>query len=400
MKRLIIFTSLLFLCCATTFAQQSKSDPSKEFRPNWSINLQGGAAYTIGEAPFGELISPAAQLSGTYNFHHAMGIRVGLSGWEGKGSIVLTDQIYRYNLVQLNADFRLDPLSLFAGFKHDRIVSPYIFAGIGGAFGFNNQTSKYMPEYGNVLAFNWDKTFFIVGRAGAGVDFRVGKNFAIGVEANANLYPEKFNSKGVKDKPNPDFQYNALLGVKYSFGGNTRPSAAYASKIAAEEAARAAERAAAERAEAERLAAEKAAKEAAEKAEAEKRAAEKAAAEKAEAERLAAERASLAAENSVNIFFSFNSSTITRTEAAKLTKLAEWMKAHPDFVVDVVGYADKGTGTATANMTVSEKRSRVVRDRLISLGVDADRINTTYKGDTEQPFAENDKNRAIICTLK
>ena len=129
-------------------------------------------------------------------------------------------------------------------------------------------------------------------------------------------------------------------------------------------------------------------------------AAEKAAAEKAEAERLAAERASLAAENSVNIFFSFNSSTITRTEAAKLTKLAEWMKAHPDFVVDVVGYADKGTGTATANMTVSEKRSRVVRDRLISLGVDADRINTTYKGDTEQPFAENDKNRAIICTLK
>lgn len=35
---------------------------------------------------------------------------------------------------------------------------------------------------------------------------------------------------------------------------------------------------------------------------------------------------------------------------------------------------------------------------IIKSGIDADRITTDSKGDTEQPFEENDKNRCVIIT--
>ena len=51
-------------------------------------------------------------------------------------------------------------------------------------------------------------------------------------------------------------------------------------------------------------------------------------------------------------------------------------------------------------MNVSKARVESVQKKLIKLGLPADRITSNYYGDTEQPFAENDKNRAIICTVK
>ena len=400
MKRFFMTVVAVLMLGSVAFAQQSKSDEKVEFRPHWGWRLHGGASYTVGEASFERLISPAAQLSATYNFHHAMGVRVGLGGWQGKGTVVVTDEIYNFNFLQLNADYVLDLANLFGGFKHDRIWTPYVFAGIGGAYGFDNkQASKYLDEHASVLANYWEKAPFFVVRAGAGVDFWITDKFALGVEVNGNGYSDKFNSKAAVDGFNPDFQFNAFLGASFRFGGNTAPSKAYAAKVEAEEAARAAAEAAA-KAEAERLAAEKAA---AEKAEAERLAAEKAAAEKAAAEaaaRAAAERARICAENSQDLFFTIGSSTIRKSEEQKLVKLVEFLLANPDYSVEVAGYADKNTGNAKVNMNVSKARVESVQKKLIKLGLPADRITSNYYGDTEQPFAENDKNRAIICTVK
>ena len=401
MKQLLITVMTLLVMSNVVSAQQSRSDEKLEFRPNWGLKVQGGASFTIGEADFSKLLSPAAQLSATYNFHHAMGVRFGFSGWEGKGTVVVTDEMYSFRFLQLNADYVLDLASLFGGFKHDRIWTPYVFAGIGGAYGFDNkEAGKYVAEFGDVVSRYWETAPFFVVRAGLGVDFWVAKNVALGLEANANGYSDKFNSKGAVSGFNPDFQFNALLGLKFRFGGNTRPSKAYADKVAAEEAAAAAEaaRLAAEKAEAERLAAEKAEAEriAREKAEAERLAAEKAAAEAA----AAAQRAALAAENSDNIFFTIGSFYIRKAEDAKLVKLAEFMKEHTDFNVAIVGYADKATGSPAVNMAISKKRADVVVKRLVALGVDESRISVDCKGDTEQPFEKNDMNRVIICTLQ
>ena len=80
--------------------------------------------------------------------------------------------------------------------------------------------------------------------------------------------------------------------------------------------------------------------------------------------------------------------------------LAEWLNANPDFSVELVGYADKGTGTAEINQKISAKRAEVVKSRLLKLGVPAEKMTTDHKGDTVQPFAENDKNRVVISTVK
>lgn len=399
-KQLTTLIAALAICFNVASAQQSKSDETVEFRPHWGWRLHGGASYTMGEAPFQDLLSPAAQLSATYYFHHAMGVRIGLGGWQGKGSVVVKEGIYRYHFVQLNADYVLDLANLIGGFKHDRIWTPYVFAGIGGAYGFNNkEAGAYLPEFTTVLSKHWESTPFFVVRAGAGADFWITEKFALGLEANANAYGDKFNSKAATEGFNPDFQFNAFLGMKFRFGGNTAPSKAYAAKLEAEEAARAAAEAAA-KAEAERLAAEKAA---AEKAAAEKAAAEKAAAEKAAAEaaaRAAAERARICAENSTNIFFTIGSSTVRKAEMDKINKLVEFLMANPDYTVEIVGYADKLTGSAKVNMNVSKYRVESVQKILVKLGVPADRISSKYLGDTEQPFSENDLNRVIVCTVK
>ena len=372
--------ALLVLGGVASAQQQSKSDETVEFRPHWGVKVQGGGAYTLGESSFADLLSPAAQVSATYNFHPFMGVRFGLSGWQGKGNLVAVDQIYKFRFAQLHADFVLDLANLIGGFKHDRVWTPYVFAGLAGAYGFDNYAvGEYIPDYKAALGRYWNLRPFFAVRAGAGMDFWVAKNVALGLEVNADGYGEAFNSKLSTPKANPDYNFNALLGVKVRFGGNTRPSKAYADKVAAEEAAAAAEaaRLAAEKAEAERLAAEKAAAEAA-----------------------AAQRAALAAEHSDNIFFTIGSFYIRKIEDAKLVKLAEFMKEHTDYTVAVVGYADKATGSPAVNMAISKKRADVVVKRLVALGVEEGRISVECKGDTEQPFEKNDMNRVIICTLQ
>ena len=395
MKRLTMIAASLLLLGGVASAQQSKTDETLEFRPHWSLNVQGGVAHTRGESSFSTLLSPAAQLSATYRFHHAMGVRFGFGGWQGKGAAFLANDaaynVYAFQFAQLNADYILDLAGVFGGFNHKRVVSPYLLAGVGAGYGFNN---KQAAAYKEVLEYYWDNKFFApVGRAGLGIDFRLGECVSLGIEGNTNILTDKFNSKKAE---NVDWQFNVLAGLSFRFGKNTRPSVAYAEKVAAEAAAAAAAEAAA-RAEAERLAAEKAA---AEKAAAEKAAREKAEAERLAAERAAAERAAKAAENSDNVFFTIGSTYIRKAEGEKLVKLADWMKANPDFNVSLVGYADKETGTAKGNEKLSANRAKVVKERLVQLGVDEARIMTAYKGDTVQPFAENAKNRVVICTLE
>ena len=399
MKQLTLIAVALLVFCGVASAQQSKSDETLEFRPHWSLNLQAGAAYTIGELEFSKFISPAAQVSAAYNFHHAMGVRFGLSGWEGKGAVVVTDQTYKFNFLQLNADYVLDLANLFGGFKHNRAVSPYAFAGIGGAYGFNNdEAGEFAKDYSGVLTNYWEGSkMFLVGRVGVGANFWVAKNFALSLELNGNCFSEKLNSKAT-DGVNTDWQYKLLAGISYRIGGNTRPSAAYAAKVAAEKEAMELAR----KAEEARLAAEKAAAEkaAAEKAAAEKAAAEKAAAEKAAAEKAAAERAALAKANTINVFFTIGSANINKEEDKKIETLVEWLKANPEFTISIVGHADKATGTSKWNMKLSENRAKNVKERLMKLGIPAERINSAFMGDTANQFSENNKNRVVICQVE
>ena len=80
-----------------------------------------------------------------------------------------------------------------------------------------------------------------------------------------------------------------------------------------------------------------------------------------------------------------------------LREVAEFMKTHEDVNVSVVGYADKGTGTAEQNKMYAQRRAQQFKNDLVAVyGADGSRIKIDSKGDTVQPFAENDKNRCVI----
>lgn len=65
----------------------------------------------------------------------------------------------------------------------------------------------------------------------------------------------------------------------------------------------------------------------------------------------------------------------------------------------MTAYADKGTGTPKLNMNYSKTRAEKVVAALVKAGVDKAIITSSYKGDTVQPFAENDKNRVAVVKV-
>ena len=84
---------------------------------------------------------------------------------------------------------------------------------------------------------------------------------------------------------------------------------------------------------------------------------------------------------------------------AKVEKIANFIKANKNCKVKVTAYADKGTGTPQLNMKYSKERAEKVVKALIDAGIDKNIITSEYKGDTVQPFSENDKNRVAIVVV-
>ena len=395
--RFVVVTALL-LAGSVASAQQSKSDETLEFRPHWSIGVQAGVSQTLGEAAFGKLLSPSAALTAQWHFHHALGLRLGLGGWQGKGALVVPErEVYPFRYLQLNADLVMDLAGLFGGFNHKRICSPYVFAGVGASYGFDNKAAE---QYKELLRYYWTQEFFVPGRFGLGVDFKLGEVVSLGLEGNANIFSDKYNSKKAG---NADWQFNLLAGLKFQLGKNTRPSKAYAEKTAALAAAAEAERVAAQRLAEQKAAEQKAAEEkaAAAKAAEMKAAAEKKAIEQKVADQKAAvEKATFDLADAKDIYFTIGSAQIRKNQDAKLVKIAEVLKQNPELSIVFVGYADRATGTPERNLEISKLRSESVKDRLVELGISESRITIDHKGCTVQPYEKAEESRVAICTLR
>lgn len=368
-KHLSLLAIALLLSAGVAQAQKvSKSDDSVEFRPHWNIQLMGGAGYTIGEANYMELFSPAAALNLGWQITPAFGLRLGASGWQGKGHAIYKGiEGYSFNYAQGALDLVLDLGNLFAGYKHNRVVSPYIFLGGGAAFGFNNGANSVKSVTPATYFENlWTKNLVSpVGRGGVGLNFRLSDIVSIMVEANANVLSDKFNSKKAG---NPDFQFNALAGLKINFG---KP---YNKKAAAPVAAPAPQPVAP-------------------------------AVEEKPAPKEPAPAPAPVIEDSQKIeevltFFELDKYEILPAEAAKLDEFAQWLSKHPDVKVSVTGYADVKTGNHPYNLRLSKSRADAVKDYLVKAGVAPERISSDYKGDTVQPFAVNEQNRVVVSLVK
>ncbi|MDR1516713.1 MAG: OmpA family protein [Dysgonamonadaceae bacterium] len=97
------------------------------------------------------------------------------------------------------------------------------------------------------------------------------------------------------------------------------------------------------------------------------------------------------------VLFRINSATIDKNQQISVYNTAEYLKANPNATVKIIAYADKKTGSPAYNLALSEKRAKAVAKALTGeYGIDSSRVSVDWKGDTEQPYAQNDFNRVAI----
>ena len=84
-------------------------------------------------------------------------------------------------------------------------------------------------------------------------------------------------------------------------------------------------------------------------------------------------------------FFDFDKAEIRTDQHDKLAADGTWLRSHPSVKVRIEGHCDE-RGTASYNMALGERRAAAVQEYLVSLGVDASRMQTISYG-KERPFA-------------
>jgi OOP family OmpA-OmpF porin len=346
MKKMILMAAAFLMLSVAAFSQerQIKEEGRTVFKPHAFLQLQGGAAHTLGEADFMDLISPAAAVNLGYKFTPAFGMRLGASGWQGKGGWVAPAQLYSFKFVQANLDLMLDLRALFGGFNSDRVFNPYIFAGGAFAYGFENDEANTLNTGTYDLEYLWkDNKGFPGGRFGLGLDFKLSDAVSFMVECNANALSDHFNSKRAD---NPDWQFNALAGFKINLGKSyTRTEPVYYD-LPAQTPPPAPTPAPAP-----------------------------APAPPPPPAPVVKEFPALPA-----IHFKFDSDVVdTKEYASELSTIVSALKEFDDTNVVVTGYTDH-RGTNSYNEGLSLRRAEAVKSYLVGQGINASRITTSGKG--------------------
>ena len=376
MKSLKSLMAIATLALGTTSAMAAtytdKDGNEYQFKKHAFLDLQGGAQYTLGEAKFGDLISPNVQLGIGYQFTPVFGMRLQANGWQSKGgwngyrtakgNEPFTAD-YKFNYVAPGLDFMFNLSNLFCGWNPNRVFNVTAFVGGGANIAWKNDevndiaaNIKKLDDYN--LEYLWDGTKVRpFGRAGIDLEFKVSKAVSIMIEGNANITTDKYNSKKAD---NPDWYFNALAGLRINLGKSytkTEPVKEVPAPRPVEEYV------------------------------------------KPEPKPAPVEKK--VEDIRRDVFFIINSNAISDSEDAKIKEVVDFMNANPDSKVVVTGYADAGTGNDKINDKLAAKRAAaVVKALKEKYGIAEDRITEDSKGARVQPFSENDKNRVSIMIAK
>ena len=105
------------------------------------------------------------------------------------------------------------------------------------------------------------------------------------------------------------------------------------------------------------------------------------------------------------IHFAFNKSVLTDSAKRILDEKIVVFRDNPNLSVEISGYTDV-VGSDKYNMALSDRRVKAVKAYMVSKGVDAGRIETVAKGESEPVVscsdvkgAENRNNKALIKCL-
>jgi len=97
----------------------------------------------------------------------------------------------------------------------------------------------------------------------------------------------------------------------------------------------------------------------------------------------------------VSVGFANGSAELGDGDEDGLKEAVWWMKNHPMRLLVIQGYASR-TGTASANMTLSQERSDAVRAKLLALGADPLRIVEVSYGEDDDPGRRVDVRGTLI----
>ena len=218
--------SMLTLAMALTGAMPAQAQQKQtDFAPQWYVLPQVGLGYHVGEASFGDLLSPAFQLGVGYRFTPLFGLRASMSGFQARNWQCHPVEEYKWNYRQGNIDAALSVTDLIWGWDTDRRWNAHALAGIGLNLSFKNDDANALaatptapgePNAGFEELWSGKKAFFAM-RLGADVEYSLNERLAIGLEYSANALPDKWNSKRGKNG-NMDWQQNLLAGVRVNIG--------------------------------------------------------------------------------------------------------------------------------------------------------------------------------------
>ena len=344
---------------------------------NWFMSLAGGTNMYFGsgskDQDFVDALGWQGQLAvGRWNspkWGARLAINVGQQEHYNTGDNYMTD-----SFVHPHLDLMWNVTNAAVGYRADRVYNFIPYIGVGYIYGMDKDFKKVNPDESLFKNQNQSLTWNL----GIINDFRLSNNFSIFVELAATTLQGSFG-RTYSDIPVGDYDWDiigqALVGVKFGLGGKQDFTTAELmdynlindlnSQI-------------------NRL--------------------------RAENENLSKrpefcpecpEVAPQVAAESVYVpnvvFFRLNSATIDRQQQISVYNTAEYLKSNPNATVQIVAYADRQTGTPDYNMKLSERRAKAVADALTSqYQIDSSRISLEWKGDTEQPYAENDWNRVAI----
>ena len=360
-KRFLSTTALALLLAGAASAQEALKSFSY-------VEVQGGAQLTSTNAPMDKLITPTAALSFGHYFSPVLGARLHVNAWQSKSGFSDLDQYYKWNYITPDLDLLVNLSSLFSK-KVNHSLNVILVGGFGLNYAWDNDELKDLKLNPALTPLAWDDDHLSHNlRAGLRLETDHRKPFGISLEVNANSVDDRFNSK---TNDADDWQFTAMLGLSFRFGHKyykSEPERVVRKPVEQPKPV----------VETQPVVEEK-------KPVVEEKKPEKKAVVKQEPVKL----------HKV-IYYPIRGSE-NESPNAVLKEVADFMKQYKNVKVQAVGYADKGTGTAEINKMYAKKRADQFKEDMVkNYGVSGAAITTDSKGDTVQPFPENDKNRCVI----
>lgn len=369
MKKLSsIFATVALLGVSTVaIAQESETDYTSSHN---FIGVQGGAQVTLTHYDIMKLATPqyAFQL-GRY-FNDKVGARLHLMGYQNKTGFqasrypgINSDKSFKFKACTADLDLLMNMTNVINPNRPSHAFDWVLLCGFGTNYswdysdienfqeGLNANTLMYAPNCGTKhSSFNL--------RLGTQLNYNVSDAFTIGLELQANDKNDVYN---IKTNDKTDWQIAGLLGVTYNFGWKKKQKKEEPAPVVEEE------------------------------------------------EPIYETRIdtiyyddvtynTVPCEESIKKEIHYAVRMSDPISEQMVGEVAEFVKNHKDCKVSVTGYADKGTGNARLNMKYSKQRAQAVTKAIKEAGVPEEIITTEWKGDTVQPFPDNDDNRVAIVT--